>query len=255
MLIERFKSNLGKSAHGGQTLYAHTMDCLKIAYRVLTNQRFTPDGYPEQKSDQLLFGTFIHDIGKLDSDFQAMLKAACSGQPLPSRRVKHEASTLEFEQLIQESEEEIKKHLQNMLDYKFTEPISFEDTLAFAVTHHGLFYLSFEQRNEKVLPRIRREWTVFNYGEQRRITLTDLLFDYHPLGGLIIIADLLGSFCYEQHIADPENVISRADSLRELVELLLQEEVIRIVEEGIGKYDPHIYGLRDLIILIAGGLI
>ena len=61
------------------------------------------------------------------------------------------------------------------------ETIHFEDVLAFAVTHHGLFYLSFETRWRNT-PRIRREWTVFNYGEKRRITLADLLFDYHPLG-------------------------------------------------------------------------
>lgn len=255
MLIEKFKSNLGKSAHGGQTLYGHLMDCLKIACRILTDRRLIPDGYPKQKRDQLLFGTFIHDIGKLDSDFQAMLKAACNGQPLPSKRVKHEASTLDFEQLIRESEEEVKNHLQNVLNYKFTEPISFEDILAFAVTHHGLFYLSIEQRNEEMLPRIRREWTVFNYGEQRRITLADLLFDYHPLGGLIIIADLLGSYCYEQRLGDINNLFCRAGSLLELIRLLLQDEAIKTLEEGIGKYDPRLYGLRDLIILIAGGLI
>lgn len=254
MLVQKFKLHLGKSAHGGQTLYDHTMDCLKIACQLLTDRRFVPEGYPKQKRDQLLFGTFIHDVGKLDSDFQKMLKAACSKHSLPSKRVKHEASTLDFEQLIRESEEEIKEHLQSTLGYKFTAPISLEDALAFAVTHHGLFYLSFEQRDEKVLPRIRREWTVFNYGEKRRVTLTDLLFEYHPLGGVIIIADLLGSYCFEQGIAGSEEVICRAGSLRELISLLLRDGAVEIVEESMNKYDPRLYGLRDLLILLAGGL-
>lgn len=255
MLLSVFKDNLGKSSHGGQTLYNHTMDCVKVAHKILTDKRFAPPDYPKRKRDQLLFATFIHDVGKLDADFQAMLRAARDGQELPAKRVKHEASTLEFEQWLIEAQDEIREHLHNVLDYKFTETIDYDDVLAFAVSHHGLFYLSFEERNGQVLKRIRREWTVFNYGEKRRITLVDLLFDYHPLGGLVIIADLLGSFCYEQKIADADELIRCAKSLRELIELILKEGIVEKVEESIGKYDPRTYGLRDLLTLLAGGLV
>ncbi|HHY94792.1 MAG TPA: hypothetical protein GX513_07255 [Firmicutes bacterium] len=254
MLIAKLKSNLGKSSHGGQTLYDHTVDCMKVALRIMTDKCFAPSDYPKQKRDQVLFAMFIHDIGKLDPDFQTMLRAARDNQQWPSKRVKHEASTLDFEQLIKDIEGEVREHLRDVIDYKFTEVIDFDDVLAFAVSHHGLFYLSFEERNGQVLRRIRREWTVFNYGEQRRITLVDLLFDYHPLGGLVIIADLLGSFCYEQRIADADYLIGRARSLRELIEVLVQEGTAETVEGSIKLYDPRAYGLRDLLTLLAGGL-
>lgn len=254
MLIARFKGNLGKSSHGGETLYDHTMDCVRVAHKVLTDKRFAPANYPKQKRDQLLFAMFIHDVGKLNADFQAMLCAVRDNQPLPPKRVKHEASTLNFEQLILETQDEVREHLRDVLDYKFTEHIDFDDALAFAVSHHGLFYLSFEERDGQVLRQIRREWTVFNYGEQRRITLADLLFDYYPLGGLVIIADLLGSFCYEQGVTDADELIRRAKSLRELIDVLLCEKAAETVEESISKYDPRTYGLRDLLTLLAGGL-
>jgi hypothetical protein len=254
MLVARFKSSLGKSSHGGESLYDHTMDCVKVAHKVLTDKRFAPTDYPKQKRDQLLFAMFIHDVGKLDADFQAMLRAARDDEPLPPKRVKHEASTLDFEQLILETQDEVRAQLRDVLGYKFTEEINLDDALAFTVSHHGLFYLSFEARNGQVLRRIRREWTVFNYGERQRITLADLLFDYHPLGGLVIIADLLGSFCYEQRITDADEIVERAGSLRELIETLLQEGAAETVEESIKQYDPRTYALRDLLALLAGGL-
>lgn len=252
MLVAAFKNNLGKSSQGGQTLYNHVMDCTRIAHTILTDARFTPDDYPKFKRDQLLFSTFIHDLGKLDERFQAMLVAARDGQPLPSKRVKHEASTLDFMALLQEQEnvQEVCDHLEQTLGYRFTEAINLEDALAFAVTHHGLFYLSFEQRENGVLPRVRREWTVFNYGEQRRITLTDLLFEYHPLGGMVILADLLGSFGYEQGVANTNDLLQRADSLHKLVDLILASNAVETVESCIRAYDPRAEGLRDLLTLL-----
>lgn len=254
MLVAKFKSNLGKSSHGGETLYGHIMDCVKVAHKVLTDKRFVPPDYPKQKRDCLLLGTFFHDIGKLDPDFQKMLEASRDGQPLPPKRVKHEASTLNFEKLLIEAQEEVKEHLRNELDYRITEPIDCEDLLAFAVTHHGLFYMSFEQREREIVKRIRREWNVFNYGEQRRITLVDLLFDYHPLGGLVMIADLLGTYGHEQQIANADELIDRASSLRELIDLLLSEKVVDRVEESIKNFDQRTYGLRETLTLLAGGI-
>ncbi len=254
MLVAKFRNSLAKSSHSGETLYDHAMDCAKVAHKLLTDERLAPADYPKQKRDQLLFAVFIHDIGKLDPDFQAMLQAARDGAPLPSKRVKHEASTLGFEQLIVETQDEVTEHLRAALDYRFTEPLDLNDALAFAVTHHGLFYLSFEERNGQALKRIRREWTVFNYGERQRITLVDLLLDYHPLGGVVMIADLLSSFCHEQRIAEADDVIRRARSLRELIDVLLQEGAADTVEESIKQYDPRTYGLRDLLTLLAGGL-
>lgn len=254
MLIDAFKNNLAKSSKGGQLLYDHLMDCTRIAHLILTDTRFVPADYPKSKRDQLLFSVFIHDVGKLDERFQAMLIAARDGLPLPSKRVKHEASTLDFEGLLRGSISEICDHLEKELGYHFTEQPEIEDAIAFALTHHGLFYLSFEERGSGELPRVRREWTLFNYGEKRRITLADLLFDYHPLGGMVIIADLLGSFSYEQSKADTEDLLQRANSMRELVELILAGGVVDTVEHSMRTYDPRIEMLRDLLNLLIGGL-
>jgi hypothetical protein len=254
MLLDKFKTSLGKSSHGGQTLYDHLLGCAKVANRVLMDPRFVPDGYPKEKRDQLLFSTFIHDVGKLDPNFQAMLRAARDNQPLPSKRVKHEASTLDFEHFVRESEDEVRIHLHDILDYRFTEKIDLEDASAFALGHHGLFYLSYERRDQQVLRRVRREWTLFNYGEQRRITLTDLLFDYHPLGGLVMISDLLASFCYEQRIDNIDEILGRAGSLYELIDMVVREGTADVVEQSIKQYDPRTYGLRELLTLLAGGL-
>lgn len=254
MLVERFKSSLGKSSHGGETLYDHTMACTRIAYKLLTDDRFSPVGYPKHKRDQMLASVFLHDIGKLDPDFQAMLCLSRDGKPLPSKRVKHEASTLDFEALIVAAQDEVQEHLYQELSYRFTQAFDLNDALAFAVSHHGLFYLSFEKRDERVVRRVRREWTVFNYGEQERITLADLLFDYHPLGGLVIIADLLGSFCHEQGIAHVDAIIGQATSLHDLIDLLLKQGIPESVEQSINLYDPRSVGLHELLILLAGGL-
>jgi hypothetical protein len=254
MLLADFKNRLGKSSKGGQSLYDHVIGCTHIAHMILTDPRFVPANYPTCKRDQILFSTFVHDLGKLDERFQAMLTAARDGLPLPSKRVKHEASTLDFEPLVRENEEEIRDHLEQVLDYRFTTQIRFEDILAFAVTHHGLFYLSYEEREEQIVPRVRREWTVFNYREQRRITLADLLFDYHPLGGLVIISDLLGSYSYEQGTTNANELLCQAGSLRQLVDLILTGGVVEVVESSTQKHDPRTSGLRDLLILLGGGL-
>lgn len=254
MLIDKFKNNLGKSSRGGETLYDHTMDCVKVTHKVLTDQRIVPVDYPTQKRDQLLYSMFIHDIGKLDPNFQAMLEASRDNKELPPKRIKHEASTLDFETLLIETQEEVKEHLGDVLNYEITTPINFEDVLAFAVSHHGLFYLSFEIREGEEVKRIRREWATFNHNEKRRITLVDLLFDYHPLGGLVIISDLLGSFCYEKSIEEVDEIVGHVKSLRDLVETILRKGIVGTVEESINEYDPRNYGLQNLIMLLAGGL-
>jgi hypothetical protein len=120
------------------------------------------------------------------------------------------------------------------------------------VTHHGLFYLSFERDRAGTLrPLIRRQWTVFYPREERRITLTDLLFEYHPLGGLVIIADLVHSYCHEQG-RSYEALLGEVSSVGELIERLIAHS--DEIEASLRRYDPRDYGLREMLRLLAGGM-
>ncbi len=249
MLVSRFKEALGKSK-GRQSLYEHSLSSTRIALQVakMAGER------PGPRLDRLLFATFVHDIGKLDPNFQAMLDAVSKGETLPAKKVKHEASTFDYElpQLVLDSREEIAKELEGALGYRL-DPASLEGAMehiwAFAVSHHGLFYLSYERGRDQVLrPLIRRQWTSFYPNEERRITLVDLLFEYHPLGGLVMISDLVASYCYEKG-KDYQALFGEAWSLAELVEKLIERA--DEVEAGMDERD---YGLKETLRLVGGGL-
>ena len=142
MLVKLFQNNLAKST-GNMTLFEHALGTALIAAFVLEN--FAPPGYPEEKKDLLLFSAFTHDLGKLDPQFQLMLQAAADGRPLPGKRVKHEASSLEYADLLVQAKEEIIALLAAATGRRIRGEIDPDLVMAFAVTHHGLFYLSREQ--------------------------------------------------------------------------------------------------------------
>ena len=249
MLVSRFKASLGKSK-GRQSLYEHSLSSVQIALQVarMAGER------PGPRLDRLLFATFVHDVGKLDPNFQAMLDAVSKGEKLPAKKVKHEASTFDYElpKLVLDSREEILAELERALGYRL-DPASLEGAMehiwAFAVSHHGLFYLSYERGRDQVLrPLIRRQWTSFYPNEERRITLVDLLFEYHPLGGLVMISDLVASYCYEKG-KDYQALFGEARSLRELVERLVERA--DEVEAGMDARDE---GLKETLRLLGGGL-
>lgn len=253
MLVERFRAALGKST-GRQSLYDHTMACVDVALRVA---RLVGEA-PGPRLDRLVFATFVHDVGKLDPDFQAMLEAAAAGKPLPRKRVKHEASTFDYDhpRLVEESKEVIRDELRGAcgyaLDLDNVNGGAMDHIWAFAVTHHGFFYLSYERDREGVLrPLIRRQWTSFYPNEERRITLVDLLFAYHPLGGLVIIADLIASYCHEQG-KDYQTLFGGVSSLGDVFERLIARA--DEIEAGIRRYDPRDYSLRETLRLLAGGV-
>ncbi|NMB85369.1 MAG: hypothetical protein GYA29_03865 [Methanothrix sp.] len=246
MLVSRFKESLGKSK-GRQSLYAHSLSSTQIALQVaqMAGER------PGPRLDRLVFATFIHDVGKLDPNFQAMLDAVSKGEKLPAKKVKHEASTFDYElpQLVLGSKEEIQKELQEALGYRLDLASldgAMEHIWAFAVSHHGLFYLSYERGRDRVLrPLIRRQWTSFYPNEERRITLVDLLFEYHPLGGLVMISDLVASYCYEKG-KDYQALFGQTRSLGELVEMMIERA--DEVEEA------RDYGVKETMMLVGGGL-
>jgi len=251
--VERFKAALGKST-GRQSLYDHTMACVEVALRVA---RLVGEG-PGPRLDRLIFATFVHDVGKLDPDFQAMLAAAADGRPLPRKRVKHEASTFDYDhpRLVEESKEAIQDELRGACGYELdlsnVNGKAMDHIWAFAVTHHGFFYLSYERdRNGVLRPLIRRQWTSFYPNEERRITLVDLLFEYHPLGGLVIIADLIASYCHEQG-KDYGALFGDASDLGDVFEHLIV--YADDIEEGIKRYDPRDYSLKETLTLLAGGI-
>jgi len=249
MLVSRFKEALGKSK-GRQSLYDHCLTSTEIALQVaeMIGEK------PGPMLDRLIFATFVHDVGKLDPNFQAMLDAVSKGQKLPAKKVKHEASTFDYElpQLVEASKEEIARELKEVLGYRLDLASlngSMEHIWAFAVSHHGLFYLSYERGRDQVLrPLIRRQWTSFYPNEERRITLVDLLFEYHPLGGLVMISDLVASYCYEKG-NDYQALFGEVESLGELVERLIER--VDEVEQGMDARD---YGVRETLRLVGGGL-
>lgn len=246
MLVSRFKESLGKSK-GRQSLYDHCLSSTEIALQVAE----MAGEEPGPRLDRLVFATFIHDVGKLDPNFQAMLDAVSKGEKLPAKKVKHEASTFDYElpQLVEASKEEIAGELQEALGYRL-DPASLDGAMehiwAFAVSHHGLFYLSYERGRDQVLrPLIRRQWTSFYPNEERRITLVDLLFEYHPLGGLVMISDLVASYCYEKG-KDYQALFGEAQSLGDLVEMLIERaDEVEAARE---------YGVKETLMLVGGGL-
>lgn len=253
MLIDRYKAALGKST-GRQSLYDHSLSCVEVALLVarLAGEEKGP------RLDRLVFATFVHDVGKLDPDFQAMLEAAARGQPLPGKKVKHEASTFDYDhpRLVEESKEAIREELRGAFGYELDlanlEGPAMDYIWALAVTHHGLFHVSYERDKAGILrPLIRRQWTSFYPNEERRITLVDLLFEYHPLGGLVMIGDLVASYCHEQG-KDYSALFGQVSNLGQLFEQLTEHA--GEIEESIKYYDPRDYGIQENLKLIAGGI-
>jgi hypothetical protein len=250
MVVELFRNSFGKST-GALKLYDHCMGSAEIALSVMNKYG---QEYPKQKQDMLVFSTFVHDLGKLDPDFQAMLQAVINRKPLPFKRVKHEASTLEYMDVLIKSKSEIKKEISMVLKYDITAPIDIETALAFAASHHGLFYISYEAtKNYGDKWLIRREWTTMSSNEIKRITLVDLLFLYHPFGGIVMISDLIHSYCHEKGL-DYKSILSRAPSYKELFDILMKEA--EALEVALNKEEPRAdRGLRALLGLLAGGVI
>jgi len=259
-LLDRYKHLLGKSK-GRQSLYDHSLAVVDVALRIA---RLVGEP-PGPRLDRLIFAAFVHDVGKLDLDFQAMLQAAASKRPLPPRLVKHEACTFNnnYQLLVQEAKEAICAELRGgagtdnhlcsyELNLESLDERAMEHVWTFAVSHHGLFYVSYEEQDDgQVRPIARRQWTCTSPREVRRITLVDVLLEYYPLGGLVMLGDLTASYCHEQD-KDYNEIFGRVKHLRELIDQLTG--YAPVIEESLRQYDPRDYGIRELLTLLAGGV-
>lgn len=253
MWSERYHVALAKTSHGGQSLYDHTMQCVEVGLRL---SKLAAD-YPKRQLDLLIFALSIHDIGKLDPNFQAMLRANLEGRALPAKKVKHESRTFSNDHvsLVEGSLDEIAAELRGALGYKLLVDglvDNLEWAWTYAVAHHGLYYLSYERSaTGELRPHARRLWTTFNPLEIQRRTLVDVLFYFHPLGGLVIMADLIATLAYEHQLMLP-TVFREADTFGEVYEELLYsaDELETILQRD----DPRNYGLYDLLCLLGSGV-
>lgn len=180
-LIQQMREARAKST-SSVTLLEHSVGVLQIVDHMI---RMTPH-YPNEHASVLRMGAFLHDVGKLVPEFQQLLHRPLADDQRP---VKHEAMTFSYYEQVTEEIEAVAKWVADYTGCKITLPTDVSDLYAFAVTHHGLYYCSFEAGEWKA----RREWTRMQANEERRVTLADLLIRYYPLGGAVIFADMLHS--------------------------------------------------------------
>jgi hypothetical protein len=261
-LVELFRENLGKST-GALSLYRHTMDVVKGAVSIA---RFGERelGYDRKHADRIVLAAFLHDIGKLNPNFQRMLLCVSEGKLEEIKRIpriKHEAETFnileEAPGIVEGSAAAIQEAIEEETGWELSDGLAdgvHEDVWTFAVTHHGLFYVSLEEWEGYEGPQrlIRREWTTFYPREVGRRTLLDLLLRYHPLGGAVIVADLMASYAYENG-KDLDALLGKHEHPGDIVKQVLLPNA-ESIEDDIRKYDPRDYSLRATLNLLLGGL-
>lgn len=253
MMVEHFHQSYAKTAHKGQTLYNHTFQCVEAGLRIA---RFMPS-YPKSALDILILSLCIHDIGKLDPTFQKMLQARLSGQEYTGKLVKHEGHSLDHDHMslvengLEELAAELKANFGYLVDVdRFLREEGLEWAWATAVNHHGLFYLSYEQDVAgQIQRRARRQWTSYTPLEVQRLTLVDCLFHFHPLGGLVIMADQIASYIFDKGYS-LDNFFANAQNLSSLFNQLI--EIAEETEKSMKQDDPRNYQLRDMLFLLAG---
>ena len=261
-LVSMFEESLGKST-GALSLYRHTMDVVKGAASIA---RFgeTKLGYDRERADLIVLAAFMHDIGKLNDNFQRMLRYVSEGRleeikSIP--KIKHEAETFnilnESPGVIEDSAKSIAGAVEEETGWTISADLLRavpEDIWTFAVTHHGLFYVSLEEWDgyDGPQPLIRREWTTFYPREIGRRTLLDLLLRYHPLGGAVIVADLLASYAHENS-KDLDSILAEHQHPGDIIENVLLPNA-ESIEASIRRYDPREYSLRATLDLLLGGV-
>ncbi len=175
-LLQRFSSLLAKS--DGTTLLEHAASVCEDCARLC---RLVP-GYRREDIRNLLVASFIHDVGKMSPTFQDILRGKSD------RRIKHEAHSLDYYREVEDSASDICRFISDCSGEDCTGELCWEDIWGFVVSHHGL--LTLVRRGEQL--QATRDWTGLR-PEDEAITLADLLWRYYPLGGAVILSDLIDS--------------------------------------------------------------
>ncbi|PZS04566.1 MAG: hypothetical protein DLM69_01715 [Candidatus Chloroheliales bacterium] len=263
-ISEQFQLAWGKSSHSGQRLYDHGIWAARAAVHLLR----ASSALDRKLKDNLILATYIHDIGKLDADFQRMLEFAIKGDKdgmKSVRRVKHEANTLEdrYINLINGNIKDAAHSIAEVTGYEISEKhINVDDILTLATTHHGMFYVSTEMWQERDADNkptgqeeqrlvVRRQWTVFYPREIKRQTLTDLLLRYHPLGGLVIVSDLVASSTWERE-RNLNEVLQGCTSLAGTINTLLDRDVSTLEHSYQAEQSRNIAVGSTLRLLLGG---
>lgn len=163
----------------------------------------------KKKEKIMKIAGYLHDIGKKNKEFQQVLKGESKNY------IKHEVKTLNYVDDIKTNWDKILAHLDLELDYSEEVLV---DILAFAVSHHGLFFLSKTGEDEY---KVKKYWTEFSPEEQSRVTLTDLLLEYNPAGGFIVLADLIHSYSLAKGV----------DYRKKIEELSTNKSILGFIEE------------------------
>lgn len=256
MLIQKFRQTWAKTGHNGQTLYDHTFQCVDAGLHLA---HYVPD-YTLSALNILVVGLCIHDVGKLDPTFQMMLQTRLKGQTYNGKLVKHEGQSLAYDHvpLVESSLNELAAELKANFNHQvnidqFLQADGLEWAWAAAVNHHGLFYLSYEQDEAgNIQRRARRQWTSYTPLEMRRLTLVDFLFHFHPLGGLVIMADQIASYAFDKGIA-LDSIFAHTKTLPDVFNKLF--DVAEETEASMNRDEPRNYQLRDMLQLLAGNLV
>ncbi len=262
-LLNQFRTKFGKSHgdlerrySGPLRLHDHVIDAVHVCVHLL---KCPPMQYTRRQADIVVLATYLHDLGKLDDNFQRMLqtkhadpKASLKGIPI----VKHEASTLDFTGSVTPQDiAEVCAMITVETGYQFSNSAfdagEMDDIWGFAVTHHGLFYISYERRDGELKPRIRRTWTTYNADEESRLTFVDLLLRYYPLGGAVTVCDLVASAAQGQG-KELALVLKDCATLNDFVSLV--QSNLEQGEKTIQADNGSDYFLSNLIELLLNGM-
>ncbi|PRX21210.1 CRISPR-associated endonuclease Cas3-HD [Orenia metallireducens] len=197
----------------------------------------------DDKKKVMKIAGYLHDIGKKNKEFQQVLKGESKNY------LKHEVKTLDYIDDIKSNWDKILAHLDLELDY--SEEV-LEDILAFAVSHHGLFFLSKVDEDEYKY-KVKKYWTEFSPEEQSRITLTDLLFEYHPAGGFIVLADLIHSYSLAKGVDYRKKIkeLSDNESILGFIEEYFADEALVAEKEKEARMTD---ALKEILKLTLGGV-